>query len=368
MRVTQYARRTLAGRGHASGTAPFALLRVTRAAVLALALAACAKETGPSEFNPQGTSADMAAAQGAFASEQTSSFAAVGTDISVVLNGSPVVASSAALALTRPSAASARYARQVAALVPRAGRGIQASVAAIPPAVFGTTFVWDETTHEYVASGDAGAPSSGVRFLLYAVDPVQLRPVEPVVEVGYVDIIDQSTETVTEVRVKVVEGNVVYLDYDLAASATASGGIVTISGFASNGSTVANFDLRNTLSGDAILFDYDLAVPSRDVSLNWSATFANISATETAVTLDLAISGPNGDVRVVGTYGASGGSFTVKVNGDLFATVTLSGSAPVITGATGDPLTPDEEESLQRILDYYEASLNAFAELVTPLG
>ena len=32
------------------------------AAVLALALAACGKSSGPSEFNPQGTSADMTAA------------------------------------------------------------------------------------------------------------------------------------------------------------------------------------------------------------------------------------------------------------------------------------------------------------------
>ena len=45
------------------------------------------------------------------------------------------------------------------------------------------------------------------------------------------------------------------------------------------------------------------------------------------MTLDLAVSGPNGDVRVVGTSGADGGTFTVKVNGDTFATITITGSA-----------------------------------------
>lgn len=351
MHVTQYARRSMA------------------AGALALALAACGKDNGPSEFNPTGTSADMAAAQGAFVSQQTSSFAAVGADISAVLNGSPFVAGSAALALGGPPAAAARYARRMAALVPKAGRGIQASVAVVPSEVIGTTFVWDEATDQYVASGEAGAPSAGVRFRLYAVDPVLLRPVEPVVAVGYVDIIDQGTANATAVRVKVVSQNVVYLDYSVTASATSSGGTVTIAGFASNGSVLANFSLKNTLSDNAILFDYVLAIPSRNVALNWSASFANISNTEVAVTLDMTVNGPNGNVRVLGTYGVNGGSFTVKVNGNLFATVMLDGNVgPVITGANGEPLTAQEEQSLQTILDYYATSLTAFSELVTPLG
>ena len=211
-----------------------------------------------------------------------------------------------------------------------------------------------------------------MRFLLYAVDPVTLRPVEPVVEVGYVDIVDQSTATAVDFRVKVVEGSVVYLDYRVSATAGTSSGIITISGFASNGTTQANFSLRNTLtqntSGVMLLLDYNLTVPSRGLSLDWTATFADISATEVAVTLDLAISGPNGDVRIVGTYGASSGTFTVKVNGDTFATVALEGSTPVITGAGGQPLTPEEEESLHTILDYYDQSLRAFTELLAPVS
>ena len=95
---------------------------------------------------------------------------------------------------------------------------------------------------------------------------------------------------------------------------------------------------------------------------------SNIATTEEAVALDLAISGPNGDVRIVGTYGASSGTFTVKVNGDTFATVALGGSTPVITGAGGQPLTPEEEESLHTILDYYDQSLNAFTELLAPVS
>ena len=273
MHVTHYARRSLV------------------AAALALAATACSKDNGPSEFDPQGTSADMAAAQGAFVSGPTASFTAVGTQISALLGGSPLVASSAALALTKPSQISARYARQMAALVPGGRPAIQASSAAVPASYLGVTFVWDENTHGYVESDLAGAPATGVRFLLYAVDPVQLQVVEPAVEVGYVDISDQSTSSSTGFRVKVVEANVTYLDYTVAASGSISGGLVTVSGFASNGSTLANFTLKNTISENAgglvLSLDYDLNVPSRGVSLNWTATFANISDTEVVVTLDL---------------------------------------------------------------------------------
>ena len=354
MYVTHYARRSL----------------VT--AALALAAAACGKDNGPSEFDPQGTSADMAAAQDAFVSGPTTSFSAVSGDISAALDGAPLVASAVTAPLTKPSQISARFARQMAALVPGSRRAIQASAAAVPGSYLGVTFVWDENIHGYVQSELAGAPSTGVRFLLYAVDPVTLQVVEPAVEVGYVDVIDQSTETTVNFRVKVVEAGVTYLDYSVAANGGLSGALVTVSGFAYNGSVLANFTLKTTVSENAgglvLSLDYDLNVPSRGVSLNWTATFANISETEVVATLDLGISGPNGQVRLVGTYGGSGGSFSVKVNGDLFATVTLSGEGQTVTGAGGEPLTPDEEATLHNIMTYYYNSQLAFSILVLPLG
>lgn len=352
MRVTHYARRSLA------------------AAALALALAGCKNDgASPSAFDPQGTAGDMAAAQDAFASGPTASYAAVAVDISLALNGSPLVASSAALALSRPSKASERYARQIASLLPAGGSAIQASVVAIPSEVAGKTFVWDESTDTYVVSDVSGAPSNGVRFLLYAVDPVLYRPVEPVVETGYVDVIDQSTSALLNVRVKVVEGNVTYLDYQVVESATSSSGLVTISGFAFNGTIRANFTLKNTVTNNAggvvIVLDYALDVPSRGLSVDWTATFADISE---AVTLDLTVNGPNGNVRLVGTLAGDGGTFNVTVNGDTFAIITVTASSLVVTGASGDPLTSDEEQALETVFDSFEGSLNAFSELLMPLS
>jgi hypothetical protein len=347
MRVTHYARRSLAAAG------------------LALVLAGCKNDgASPSAFNPQGTAADMAAAQDAFASEPTASFSAVAGDISLALGGSPLVASSAALALSNPSKVSQQYARKIASLVPAGAAGIQASVVAIPTEVAGKTFVWDESTDTYVASDVSGAPSNGVRFLLYAVDPVTFRPVE---ETGYVDVIDQSTSTVANVRIKVVEASVTYLDYQVVASATSSTGLVTISGFAFNGTTRANFTLKHTVGESSFSLDYALDVPSRNLSVDWTATIANISLTDVVVTLDLAVSGPNGDVRLVGTSGVDGGTYTVKVNGDTFATITLTTSSLTITGAGGDPLTSDEAQALEMVFYSYEASLDAFSHLLMPV-
>jgi hypothetical protein len=354
-------------------------MRVTHSATrllitgaLALSLAACGKDNGPSEFSPTGTSADMSAAEGAFTGEQATSFAVLGPAMQVALGGSSLAVQTGALVVHGATGDAARYGRLLTALVPRQTVS-PVSAATIPSGVLGTTFVWDTASHGYVASGLAGAPAAGVRFQLYAVDPVLLQPVEPLVEVGYVDLVDHGTASSLDLAIKVVEGGVVYLDYEVTATPTASGGVIAISGFASDGTTLANFDLRNSISGintsPVISFNYHVGVPSRHLSLDWSATQASVSDTEVAITLTLSITGPNGQVRLTGSYGVSGGTFQVKVNGTLFATVTIDATtgAPVITGATGEPLTPDEEATLQTILDFYQGSADVFAGLLSPL-
>jgi hypothetical protein len=349
-------------------------MRSLFAGALALALAACGEDSSaPSEFDPAGTTADMGAAEDAFSSPQMSSFAAVGADISAVIGGSAVQASELAVrGGPHGAAAAAQYARRLAALVPHRS-ALQPMTASIPDGMAGTTFVWDTASDAYVASDLTGAPAAGIRFMLYAVDPVTFRPAEPVVEVGYVDLVDHSTATAGDVNVKLVDGGQVYLDYDVTVNATTSGGVVEVKGFASNGSTLANFDLKSTVTESAgspvIALDYHLGVPSRHLSLDWSATLSNLSDTQVVATLDLAVSGPNGDVRLVGTLGADGGTLTVKVNGSLFATMTVvSGSDPVITGADGATLTADEQDSLDAILSFYEGSDFVFSGLIQPVG
>jgi hypothetical protein len=346
MLVTHYARRLVAAGG------------------VALAVAACSGDSNaPSEFNPQGTTADMAAAQSAFQGSQVSSFAVLSPSISTVLNGSAVVKTSA-LAVRGTDAT--RAARELAAIVPRSG-AVQAAVMAIPEQYLGTTFVWDAGSSGYVASNLAGAPSDGVRFLLYAVDPVLLQPVEPLVETGYVDITDHGTMSTVDVNLKVVEGGVVYLNYDVTAHATSSGGVVQIDGYVSDGTTLANFELAATVTQTSnsvtIAYSYQVNVPSRHLTLTWNITMTSTDQSDLTATLDFVVNGPNGNVRVTGSYGVDLQTLAIRVNGADFATVDLTGPEPVITGADGQPLSSDDEASMQSIVQFYESSGGMLGEL-----
>ena len=74
---------------------------------------------------------------------------------------------------------------------------------------------------------------------------------------------------------------------------------------------------------------------------------------EVATTIDLVINGPNGTVHLTGSYSVGERTLTVQVNGAVFATVNLDGPDPVITGADGQPLSADDEASLQAIVAFY---------------
>ena len=121
--------------------------------------------------------------------------------------------------------------------------------------------------------------SNGVRFLLYAVNPVTFRPVEPLDEVGYVDIIDVSGSSTVAVRAVVASDGTTYLDYSVHAGGTSSSGSVTVSGYASDGTVRANFNLENTVTqtsnGITLVLDFGLDIPTRNLQLDWTATLSS---------------------------------------------------------------------------------------------
>ena len=90
-----------------------------------------------------------------------------------------------------------------AALLPSSG-AIAASI--FPPAVvLGTTYTWNATTFQYEANDPAvvpGAPSNGVRFILYALDlagqPIATQPI------GYADLMDESSGNTQTLHILVV--------------------------------------------------------------------------------------------------------------------------------------------------------------------
>jgi hypothetical protein len=354
----------------------FAKRSILTLAAAAVALSGCGSESAPTvPFNPSGANADLEAVNTTFASPAFSDFSALSVLFDAALGGAPLVSASAAALDVRGGgtvrgiqAAAARSAERIARIMPRpAGGSFSSSSVAIPPEFLGKTFVYSAGSYE--VSALTGAPTNGVRFLLYAIDPVTLLPTDPLDQTGYVDLIDLSSGTTSAARVIVVSGTTTYLDYRVSATSTATSGRVTVLGFITDGSTDATFNLRATLTADAgLTLSYSLDVPQRDLSIDLTMSI-NSTTDISTINLTLDMRGQNGWVRLTGQLTADGGTINVAVNGTPFATITsTAGAEPVISGADGQPLAQDELDALQRVFEFAGGSFIAFDQLVAPVG
>ena len=340
----------------------------------ALALSGCGSESTPTvPFNPAGATADLEAVSTTFASPTFSSFSAMSYMFDAAIGGSPLISASVAALDTRGAtstqAAAARAAERIARIVPRPTSGdVSTSGAYIAAEYLGKTFVY--SGGGYVMSADPGAPANGVRFILYAIDPVTLLPVEPLDPTGYVALIDMSSGDTQAARVIVVSGTTTYLDYRVSATATLTSGRVTVLGLITDGVTEATFNLRSTLTYDGgLTLTYSIDVPQRDLSIDLTASASGTTPDASTINLTLDMRGQNGWVRLTGQFTASGGTLNVSINGTAFAIITMtSGAEPVITGAQGQPLSPEELDTLQRVFEFAGGSFLAFDQLVAPVG
>jgi hypothetical protein len=349
----------------------FAKRSVTLLAAVSVALTGCGGSEPDVPFNPAGTSADIEALDAAFGSSTFASFSSLSLLFDAAY-GAPLVSSSAAAMDIRAKgaagmrAAAMRSAQKLAALLPAAAnKSFSAASAALPPGVAGTTYGYSGGT--YVPTDRTGAPANGVRFLLYAVDPVTFMPVEPLVETGYVDITDLSGTSTQAARVQVVSGTTTYVDYTVTASNLT--GMITVLGFVTDGTIRANLNLRTTVSSSGSLtLVYSLGIPQRDVSINLSLTASGTTPETATIGLNLSMSGPNGAVSIIGSFTATGGTLTVRTGGTTFATITLTDVAePVITGADGLPLTADDTVALQRLFELTAEAFISFDQMLVPV-
>jgi hypothetical protein len=263
--------------------------------------------------------------------------------------------------------AAGHYAATVAKAYVRPSGGIRPSLstAAIPAEYLGVTFTYNADTDQYEPSDLTGAAENGVRFMVYAVNPISGVPIEPLVEVGYADIVTTETASSATVRVELVSAGVTFLDYAVGVTGSATELTVTVSGFVSNGDDQVNFDLDNHLTSTSVGVDYNLTVPTRG---GFRIDFEG-AATEGTVTSTLEARGPHGTVTISGTQTSTSGTFEVQVNGELFATITTSESEPpVITGADGEPLSEAELEALAAVYAVFLEGFDFFEDLLDPLG
>jgi hypothetical protein len=354
----------------------FAKRSVVTVALVSVTLAGCNSNSSPdAPFSPAGTSADLQAVGSTFSSATFTSFAALSQKFDAAIGGAPIISASAAAMDIRGSraaevrAAAVQSARRLAAIMSPVHRGPRASMMAIPASVAGKTFEYDLATGTYVASTRPLLESNKVRFILYAVDPVTLLPVGPLVETGYVDLIDQTVGTTHSAQIVVVSGTTTYLDYTITATSNASSGQVTVIGYVTDGSVQANLNLTSVITfTGGLTLKYSLKVPQRDVSIDLTLTATDINQQTGTITVNLTIRGPNGTVNMTGQFATTTGVLHVRINGNAFATITTNGTTTTITRDDGQPLSDDEMGSMNKVFELQAGAFSSFDQMLAPVG
>ena len=145
---------------------------------LALTLAACGDSSGPGTFDPAATSADLAAMQAPLSSPVMASFGFALNGVADAGGPEAGIAAWSGGCRQGPralSAAAMDYARALVGALPSRPAGL-ALAGPIPDSLLGTTWTYDDTQGRYVVSARTDGPSNGVRFVLYAVNPVTSSP------------------------------------------------------------------------------------------------------------------------------------------------------------------------------------------------
>ena len=246
-----------------------------------------------------------------------------------------------------------------------------ASEAVIPPAALGKTFTYNTGTSSYELSARTGAPATGVRFILYAVNPLAHTVVTPLNEVGYVDLLDESSGTTAQLHLQAyitASGSTPLIDYTASATIQGSptaptGATVTATGHVSDGTNTVEFDLGQTFSTTSgIHVEYTLAVPEKDVEVAFTATYTLTQ--QATVTLTVNHGGNTTVVAASGTAASITG--TIKHNGDVVVNITGAATNPVFTDASGNQLTQEQVAALQKLFDFTDKLLEHVDEMLAP--
>ncbi|MDH3424522.1 MAG: hypothetical protein OEN00_16120, partial [Gemmatimonadota bacterium] len=213
--------------------------RTRAAAVVALALASAACDTGtvpdiPQEFDAQAAIQDYQAMESVLQSDDLSSFHALGAR-------TPFGSAPAAIGAIgdMQSFGTADGGRAYAGRLARrmlSARTETSDGPAAGPIISGwhrgSTFVYDPEVDEYRPDLTLeGAPETGVRFILYEVDEEGTPILDA--KVGYADLIDEGDGSVEDIvlRLQVVLNGVTRLEYRITLDHDATSGALTVDGF-----------------------------------------------------------------------------------------------------------------------------------------
>ena len=237
----------------------------------------------------------------------------------------------------------------------------------------GKTFRWDAAARRYVHAPErTGAPANGVRFLLYAINPVTHEPLADH-EIGHADLTDIGLALANGVglRLQVVSGALTALDYTVVIQGSEDAGSLGVSGFLSDGTTRLQFVIdahaRSAGTTAAVDVDFQFAIPERGLSVAASVEGTH-TAQGAAQTVDLTVRSGLNRIDVAVTEDERAVDATIHVNDQLFATVRGDRHNPEIRGAGGRELTPQEIQALQHIVALAGGIFELFGNLLKPVA
>ncbi len=349
--------------------------RLMTIAVMAGAAAACDTTTGPNAlatFDADAALDDHRAVDAVLSSNAWKNFQVLGKKASLErLGPAPALAFAGAMELraiagTTDAAATARAWANLA--------GSMAPVAANAPIISnvhrGKTFVYDETIEDYVVSERSGAPSNGVRFILYETESSG----KPIVskETGYFDLLDEGDTSAEDIalRLLLVEGSRTILDYATTLDENGPNGAITVRGFLADDKNRLDFNIdvkgSETPGANKIDVTFEMRVDARDFSIKGSVKGIEEGSSEMGeVDLTVKYGAESFRVDVEGSGGTISGTF--YLNGDVFATMSGDSKDPTIVGATGNPPTDVEVLVLLEIIDTVEDIFDFFEDLMDPI-
>jgi len=339
---------------------------VLAVAVCTAALIGCGDSTGATNAalsDPPGLSGDVQSLGTPFQAGAFHSLGAISAGSTPLARTTSLLA---ALSPIRPSSApgagAGKQALALRAVSPSFLTAPAGPGSLIPSSYWGHVFVWDAGSGQYVDGSATGGPAAGVRFTLYALDPLTGQPASPLNPVGYADLTDESTNAQYRLHVLVADATTTYADYVVSVTTTSTSFLAQATGFVTDGTHRLDFSNAASVTASQVGLDYNLALNQPAVSARLVATLAIGSSTSVLTTTfsvtrgseTVALSG-----RLTATQTPSGftasANFVITVNDGQFATITGTAQSEASSSFTyvgpGRALTQAERDALDRLFE-----------------
>jgi hypothetical protein len=244
----------------------------------------------------------------------------------------------------------------------------------LPDEVLGTTFVWDLAEQRYVASERDDAADDAVRFVIYDLAENEL-PADPLVEVGYIQVTDQSTASTDVARVVLVRNGTTLFDYRVTITGTLADGSARLVGYVSADDDRIEFDVaQEGAGGPTGTYTTDAEVEFVAVATTVAHRMEEVW-TETSWSMDWtgSLRGPHGFLDMDGGAQEDDAGWTeeyvFEVNGEAFARYTCAEAEPCgFTDMEGGQLTDAEVEALEWFGEASEAGASLMFRLLYPVS